>query len=115
MCKVSNADFDVINIYRSQDANTAIFLNDLKDLVGDNQSRACIITGDFNWNYHQQHRNRAISQIESWNFQQIVTTSTHIEGGLLDHVYFRNFPFRLAATVNFTHFSDHAAISIIPI
>ena len=54
MCKVSNEDFDVINVYRSNDANSTDFLDDLRDLSGEIESRPCIITGDFNWNYHQR-------------------------------------------------------------
>ena len=113
MCKVSNAVFDAINVYRSQDANSLDFLNDLKDLIGDNESRPCIIIGDFNWNYHQRNRNRAITEIESWNFDQVIKESTHTEGGLIDHVYTRNLPFDPNAIINFTYFSDHAAISIV--
>ena len=113
ICKVSNADLDVINIYRSQDANTGDFLDDLKDLIDDNESRPCIIIGDFNWNYHQRQGNRAINQIELWNFHQIIADSTHIGGGLLDHVYLRNLPLHTEALINFPFFSDHAAISIV--
>ena len=70
MCKVSNVNFDAINVYRSQDANSVDFLNDLKDLIGDDESRPCIIVGDLNWNYCHRQGNRAIGQIESLKFRQ---------------------------------------------
>ena len=113
MCKISNAAYDSINVYRSKDANSQDFLNDLKDLIGDNEARPCIIIGDFNLNYHQQPRNNVITGIESWNFNQMIKESTHTEGGLLDHFYARNLPFDPKAVVNFSYFSDHAAISIV--
>ena len=115
MCKVSKADFDVINIYRSQDANTVDFLNDLKDLIDNDESRPCIILGDFNWNYPQRQGNCAINLIESWSFHQIIKASTHIGGGLLDHIYIKNFPSLPEALITYPYFSDHAAISIVPL
>ena len=47
------------------------------------------------------------------NNLQLVKIATHLEGGILDHVYVHNAKWPLEIDVNFRYYSDHAAVSVI--
>ena len=110
MLKVSSEEYDVINIYRSQDANTGNFLKDLGGLV--KGARPTFIVGDLNINYLQEPKAAIVSKILSNGFKQIVIHPTHVGGGLIDHVYARRLAFEPATMVSFPYYSDHGAVSI---
>ena len=109
MSRVSSTEMDIINIYCSHGANKAEFLKDLGSLA--RGPRPCIILGDFNIDY-LQGAEAIINKITSCGFKQIVTTATHIKGGLLDHVYVKRLPWEPTIEMNFPYFTDHAAISV---
>ena len=111
MSKVSGKNFDLVNVYRSQGANKTDFLRDLGSLV--QGIKPCFIVGDFNVNFLQEPKDPIINKITSNGFKQIVMDPTHIEGGLLDHVYIRRIPFEPHVYLNFPFYSDHAAVSVV--
>ena len=75
--------------------------------------RFCLVIGDFNDNYLNEPKSPFVKHMLQQNFSQLVRSPTHAEGGLLDHVYVRNATWNLEVDVNFRHYSDHAAISVI--
>ena len=110
--KVSGPNFDVINVYCSQGMDKKQFLNDLGSLA--RGTKPCFIVGDFNIDFLKEPNDPVITKILSCGFKQMVNGPTHIEGGLLDHVYMKGKPpFDLQVHTDFTFFSDHAAISLV--
>ena len=111
MAKVTCKDFDVVNIYCSHGANKADFLKDLGSLAG--AARPCFIIGHFNINFLRVPKETIVTKILSCGFKQIVESPTHIGGGLLDHVYVKRLLWEPELHLNFPHYTDHAAVSII--
>ena len=109
MSRVSSTEMDIINIYCSHGANKGEFVKDLGSLA--RGPKPCIIVGDFNIDY-LRGAEAIINKITSCGFKQIVTTATHIKGGLLDHVYVKRLPWEPTIEMNFPYFTDHAAISV---
>lgn len=108
--KVSSADFDVINIYCSQIHNKAEFLRDLGTLAG--PMRSGFIVGDFNVDFLQEPKAAVVSKILSHGFKQQVDHPTHIEGGLLDHIYHKGLSWEPKVDLQFPYYSDHSLISV---
>ena len=52
-------------------------------------SKSTVICGDFNICYKQDRDNKLIKALQNLGFRQTVTEATHIDGGLIDHVYIR--------------------------
>ena len=98
-------------MYRSNGANTASFLRDLGSLAMG--SCSCIMVGDFNIDLLQDSNNSIVRTITSNGFVQHVEFPTHIEGGLLDHVYVRKPTSRIVISSYAPFYSDHQALSIV--
>ena len=111
MCKVSCKNFDVINIYRSNGADTVKFLSDLGKLASG--KKPCFLVGDFNVNYLKESHHPIVKKIVSCGFKQVVAHPTHEAGGLLDHVYLKNIPFQPEILIDFPFYSDHAQVRVI--
>jgi hypothetical protein len=106
--------FNLISVYRPPDYhNIEEFTNDIQNCL--DFSKSMIICGDFNYNLLKQPRNQFSTRLEKIGFQQIVTDSTHIKGGLLDHVYFFS-PNSMTCKLFKIHpvyYSDHDAVTFI--
>ena len=81
-----SSDLDVISVYRSIDNKTSI--NHLSNLIC--HKKAILICGDFNFCYIDQKRNSIAQFLNNSGFSQHVLHATHLEGGHLDQVYFRD-------------------------
>ena len=77
---------DVIAIYRSADSHDT-FEHIAKMIAPD---KTIIICGDFNICYLEKKSHRLIQSLLNLGFKQMVKKATHINGGLIDHVYHRN-------------------------
>ena len=108
--KVISQEFDVINIYCSKGANKSDFLRDLGSLA--NAARPTFLIGDLNINFLNNPKDRIVIKILSNGFKQLVSAPTHIEGGLLDHIYIKQLSFEPHIVINFPYYSDHGAISV---
>ena len=111
--KVSSKNFDIVNVYCSHGMNKAQFLRDIGSLL--RGVKPTFIVGDFNINFLHDPKDSIIQKITSNGFKQIVEDPTHVEGGLLDHVYIRGVPFEFKPhiQIDFRHYTDHGAITII--
>ena len=109
--KVSCKDYDIINLYRSQGSNKEEFLRDLGSLA--RGARPCFIVGDFNIDFLKEKNHPIVRKITDCGFMQLVASSTHKEGGLLDHVYVRKVPYKLEICLNTPYYSDHSCVSIV--
>ena len=108
MSKFGCHDFYVINVYRSNDADTSTFLYHL-DLLSKN-CECCYIVGDFNINFINSSHH-IVRWIQNQGFIQLVQSPTHEEGGIIDHVYVNS---QLSNTVilHWPYYSDHAGLCI---
>ena len=76
---------DMIGVYRSQGANDKDLLEKLKMII--DIEKITIIGGDMNVCVRANPENCITKRLKEIGFQQVVTESTHIEGGILDHIY----------------------------
>ena len=82
--KFSSESYDVICVYRSKNESKEVqiqFLSDLEKLL--DSRKKTVITGDFNTSVSSV----ISSELSNWNFKQIISYPTHIEGNLIDHCY----------------------------
>ena len=108
--RVSCQFYDVINVYRSQNANKNEFLRDLGSLA--RGGKPCFIVGDFNIDILKFPQDPVLVKISSCGFEQIVHGSTHAAGGLLDHVYIKKVPWKPNVSIRFPFYSDHALVFV---
>ena len=80
---------DVITVYRSSKGSLIELKNHLTELIH-NVERAALITGDFNICYMNNSNNQVSKALQDEGFQQLTKNATHIQGGHIDHVYWRN-------------------------
>ena len=112
MTKFSSNHCHIINIYRSQGADTSIFLQNLMQLISHCDN--CFIVGDFNIDFNQTKDHPIINAILSTGFRQLVKDATHESGSLLDYA-FVNSTDNYSIYQHWPYYTDHAAISIIPL
>ena len=86
--KFSSERIDTINVYRSQNGHLVELLTELRKML--QPGRPTLITGDFNLCYMTNINNRMGQGLENQQFRQLVKEPTHIRGGHIDHVYFRD-------------------------
>ena len=53
--------------------------------------KTTLITGDFNVCLKKNSNNELTRKMEKVGFNQLVDRATHVEGGHIDHVYWRDF------------------------
>ena len=76
-------------MYRSSKGHTVELLQQIKQMI--NPEKATLITGDFNVCYLNNGNNRlSRGLVEMEKFEQLIRGPTHIMGGHIDHVYWRN-------------------------
>ena len=83
--KVESKVLDIIGIYRSQEGNVTDMIYKLETLI--DPGKTSVIGGDLNICALAQPNNYVTASLKEMGFEQIVTRATHIEGGLIDHVY----------------------------
>ena len=110
ICRVSCKNYDVVNVYRSSDANQSSFFKDLGTLA--RGSKPCFICGDFNIDILKNPKDWLLENISSCGFKQIVEDATHELGGLLDHIYIKRVPWKPQITLEFPFYSDHAVVKV---
>ena len=83
--KVESNMLDIIGIYRSQEGNVMDLISKLETLI--DPRKTTVIGGDLNICGLANPNNYVTKSLKEMKFEQIVTRATHIEGGLIDHVY----------------------------
>ena len=54
------------------------------------REKPILLTGDFNICFNQNRNNVLTKNIEKLGFKQLVKKATHVMGGLIDHVYWKD-------------------------
>ena len=81
-------NLDSIHVYRSSNSNIQKLEDDLIALI--DEGKTTHISGDFNICLKKTPYNSLTKQLKHQDFDQLIQHPTHIEGGLIDHIYFRN-------------------------
>ena len=112
--KLESENLDVIGIYRSQEGNVTTLITHLESLIS--KGKNTILGGDINICAVAHPNNYITQSLAEIGATQLVVTATHIEGGLIDHVYLiqgegikfsyniKNFP---------KYYSDHDGLGLI--
>ena len=111
--KLEAKDLVVIGIYRSQEGNCSDLIDEIVDLVPEN--KFCVIGGDLNTNLLKSPNNYITTKLRKKGFEQIVKIGTHIEGGLIDHIYIkqgREKAFSWALEHFPKYYSDHDGLGL---
>ena len=113
--KLSSEKYDIVSVYRSSDSvksNMIEFLTDLRTLLSSNKNT--LILGDFNSNAVCLNKNFILSELENWNFKQLVQNPTHVQGGVIDHCYITNtFPIgSVLVSQKPVYYTDHDIITV---
>ena len=86
--KFKSHNLDVVNVYRSSDGNSVELLNKIKGML--TEEKPTLITGDFNICMLNHGKNRMTKGLIENGFKQLVRQATHIKGGHIDHVYWKD-------------------------
>ena len=86
--KFTSENLDVITVYRSSRGSIVVLKSILKQLV-EKKEKAILITGDFNICYMTKRNNEINKELEENGFHQLMQDASHIQGGHIDHVYWR--------------------------
>ena len=111
--KLESPDSIVIGVYRSNDGNIRGLLEEIDMLIIKN--KFCVIGGDFNINIMNSPNNYLTKELNKKGFAQIVKNPTHIEGGLIDHIYVRQGRKKMFSWVLehfIKYYSDHDGLGI---
>ena len=118
MAAVSYKDLTVINLYRSNEANTEELIHDFKTLIQNyGEQQTLVVCGDFNFCEREEKLHPFRRMLMSHNFISLLrpAQATHQEGRCLDQAYCKfGVPtnFICTAKVGTSSFSDHDAILI---
>ena len=88
LTKFTSNEVDVINVYRSSNGNSVELLNNI--IVMMTPGKPLLITGDFNICMMNHQKNRMSKGLETIGFIQMIKEATHIRGGHIDHVYWKD-------------------------
>ena len=111
LLKVRNNNFDLINVYRSQDCSVSLFKSKIQYVV--DPLMPTILTGDTNIDITRESGEKFVEFMSNLGFTQLVKFPTHDKGGLLDQVFVtEDLLERVSVTQTGVYFSDHQLITI---
>ena len=86
--KSSLKNLDVINVYRSHNKSLVEAANLIIENI--NTKKPTLIIGDFNVCVRKNRNNAITHSLSNLGFVQMTNEATHIEGNIIDHVYWMN-------------------------
>ena len=110
MARVVSEELDIINVYRSSDANTNNFVESLRSLI--NETKKTYVVGDFNLCFDSERSHPVFRFLENSKFKQLVQNATHIKGRLIDLVFTNSPEEVIRVSQNGQYFSDHDMIIV---
>ena len=111
LTKLTSVEIDIINVYRSTDADSKTFLSDLSKIIDDKKT---LIIGDFNLCFLSDAGHHIFKFFERYGFYQLVKRSTHIKGRIIDLAFLnRGFDEKhWKLSQHSTFYTDHDLIEI---
>ena len=110
MIKIASQELDIINIYRSTDAETSLFVNEIFRMI--DPMRRTFIMGDFNLCFAAERNHSIFVALEAMEFQQLVQKATHIEGRLIDLMFTNVIKENIMVTQYAQYFTDHDLLQV---
>ena len=111
LIKVRSDDFDIINVYRSQDCSVSELQEKIKFVL--DPLMPTIMCGDTNIDITKENGKNFLDFMQKLGLKQLVMKPTHEKGGLIDHVYATENLFeKVSVTQKGVYFSDHDLIII---
>ena len=86
--KFNSPELDVVSVYRSSDGNSLELLHRILEIL--TREKPTLITGDFNICMLHHEKNRMSNGLAQNGFVQMIKEATHIRGGHIDHVYWKD-------------------------
>ena len=86
--KFKSSELDVMSVYRSSDGNSLELLHRMLEML--TIEKPTLITGDFNICLLNHKKNRMSKGLAQNGFVQMIKEATHIRGGHIDHVYWKD-------------------------
>ena len=83
----SGIRLDIIIVYRAPHGNDGSLRDHLKNLI--DLKRSTLVCGDFNMCFIDNRGSRTTKFLLENGFKQLVNEATHIDGGHIDHAYFK--------------------------
>ena len=111
--KFHSLEADTLCVYRSSNGNSVELLNNIVSMI--TPGKSTLITGDFNICMLNHWKNRMTKGLESIGFIQMIKEPTHILGGHIDHIYWRDETSwweDLEVQLYTPYYSDHDALLI---
>ena len=109
MTKITSGELDIINVYRSDRANTKSFIQDLLSLITFDKT---LIVGDFNLCFKSEANHSIFKSLRG--FYQLVKFPTHRHGRIIDLAFYSSSkeqcPYEVEQLSSF--FSDHDVVGI---
>ena len=81
-----------INVYRSAQGDKTHLVNVLKEKIEDSPGQAILVSGDLNICTMTEPNNPITKALKELGFELLVDVATHIQGGHIDHLYWRGDP-----------------------
>ena len=111
--KLTSKNLDIVGVYRSQDGDLGYLTEILETQIDD--AKTTVVGGDLNICALKSPNNIVTKTLKGRGFKQGVKTATHIEGGLLDHVYIKSCgtnEFAWVVEIFPKYYSDHDGIGL---
>ena len=112
--KLESEKLDVIAIYRSQEGNVIMLIQQLESLI--TEGKTTVVGGDFNICALANPNNYITQSLKEIGFKQIVWKSIHVEGGLIDHIYLiegKGNKISYSLEIFPKYYSDHDGLGVI--
>ena len=110
MTKIVSTDIEVISVYRSSGSRYCDITNSLMSLL--DTSKKTIVCGDFNICLSANRDNEVTKQLAQIGMNQYVEEATHIQGGLIDHIYSNNDEIEVTQYSPYYCANDHDALLV---
>ena len=103
----------IISIYRSQSWGSARLFEEIKKII--DYEKNTLIVGDFNICFKENYTNQLIQGLLNMGFVQLIHETTHMQGRIIDHAYFRDHTNKMKIHLDrhSPYYSDHDAFCII--
>ena len=106
-----NLEITIISVYKSPSLPSGEFISCIALFLKQiNPLEKTLIVGDFNENLLKDER--ICQYLSEQKFHQHIQKPTHIEGGILDHVYTKNIT-EFSYMINSTYYSDHLWVNFV--
>ena len=100
----------VISVYRPPSTPTAVFMNNMLEIIAQFHNVPTCIVGDFNEDVSMTSNTHCCRMLQLQGFQQMINKPTHDSGTIIDHVYVSQIVNTIQTDVTDCYYSDHDCI-----